>query len=171
MHKVALDGAHARRWPTHFFLILNMQALLIWNGTSSLLKKQKCMFLDTAACWKKMMAHILNTKRSNKNCTDNILICQTSKLLHFSYECIVSRWCCITRWWGRACRAQKPYRFLNLCSETKTLWIQNGIWDQLGINLEDATLQNTLVAKYSVISVLVHPWSWIFSSFCQLQRY
>ena len=47
--------------------------------------------------------------------------------------------------------------FLSLCSETKTLWIQNGIWDQLGINLEDATLQNTLAAKYSVISVLVHP--------------
>ena len=46
---------------------------------------------------------------------------------------------------------------LNLCSETKTLWIQNGIWDRLGINLEDATLQNTLAAKYSVISVLVHP--------------
>ena len=46
---------------------------------------------------------------------------------------------------------------LNLCSETKILWIQNGIWDQLGINLEDATLQNTLAAKYSVISVLVHP--------------
>ena len=46
---------------------------------------------------------------------------------------------------------------LNLCSETKTLWIQNGIWDQLDINIEDATLQNTLAAKYSVISVLVHP--------------
>ena len=115
---------------TFFFLILNMQALLIWNDTSSLLKKQKCMFLDTAACWKKMMAHILNTKRSNKNCTDNILICQTSKLLHFSYECIVSRWCCITRWWGRACRAQKPYRFLNLCSET--LWNFGPIRHQSG---------------------------------------
>ena len=46
---------------------------------------------------------------------------------------------------------------LNLWSETKTLWIQNGIWDQLGINVEDATLQNTLAATYSVISVLVHP--------------
>jgi len=36
-------------------------------------------YLDTAAYWKKMMAHILNTKGSNKNCTDNTFICQTSK--------------------------------------------------------------------------------------------